>query len=106
MPRLFQAACRKRHRQKTRASVGQVIAPFAIAAVLAPVGVAVAGAAIPAFLQAVPAAAAPLRIGFYAFAAFAAASGAKALRARSAPVFFFAAFGAALAVAVAVGRSR
>jgi hypothetical protein len=72
--------------------------------VLAPAGAAVAARTIPAFLRAVPAAAAPLRIGFFAFAAFACASGAKALRARAAPRFFFTAAAAALAVGLVVWR--
>ncbi len=92
-------------RAAVRANLYGLAAPFTIAAVLAPAGAALAAAAIPAFLRAVPAASAPLRTGFYAFAALAAASGAKALRSRRAPVLFFAAFGAALVLALVVGRS-
>ena len=80
-------------------------APFAIAALLAPVGAAVAAAIIPAFLRAVPAAESPLRLGFFAFAALACASGAKALRAREAPRFFYGALAVALAAGVLVGRA-
>jgi PTS system mannose-specific IIC component len=87
-----------------RANLYGLFLPFAIAAILAPVGAAAAELVIPAFLRAVPQAQEPLRAGFYAFAAFACASGAKALRARSAPVAFFAALAVGLAVAVLAGR--
>ena len=53
-----------------------------------------------------PSAAAPLRLGFFAFAALACASGAKALRAREAPRLFFGALGAAVALALVVALSR
>jgi len=89
-----------------RANLYGLLLPFTIAAVLAPVGAAVAALAIPALLEAVPGAAGPLRLGFFAFAALACASGAKALRARSAPRLFFAALGATLVAAVALGRFR
>jgi PTS system mannose-specific IIC component len=78
--------------------------PFAIAAVLAPLGAAVAAAVIPAFLAALPGAATPLRLGFVAFAAIACASGAKALRARSAPAFFYVTFAGVLVLGMAAGR--
>ena len=75
-------------RAAVRANLYGLLLPFTIAAALAPVGAAVAAAAIPALLGALPGAAAPLRLGFFAFAALACASGAKALRARerAAPV--------------------
>jgi mannose/fructose/N-acetylgalactosamine-specific phosphotransferase system component IIC len=82
-----------------------LLLPFGIAAVLAPAAAAAAELAIPAFLRAVPQAHEPLRIGFYAFAALACASGAKALRARIAPVLFFAALAAGIVVLHALGRS-
>jgi PTS system mannose-specific IIC component len=82
-----------------------IAAPFAIAAVAAPLGAAVAAAVIPAFLRAVPAAESPLRLGFFAFAALACASGARALRAREAPRLFFGALAGALAAGVIVGRA-
>jgi mannose/fructose/N-acetylgalactosamine-specific phosphotransferase system component IIC len=82
-----------------------LLLPFGIAALLAPAAAAAAELAIPAFLRAVPQAHEPLRIGFWAFAALACASGAKALRARIAPVLFFAAFAAGLVVLLALGRS-
>jgi mannose/fructose/N-acetylgalactosamine-specific phosphotransferase system component IIC len=87
-----------------RANLYGLLLPFAIAAVLAPAAAAVAARLIPALLLAVPAAAGPLRLGFVAFAALACASGAKALRARSARLYFFATLAAALVVAAAVGR--
>ena len=87
-----------------RANLYGLLLPFGIAAVLAPAGAAAAELAIPAFLRAVPAAGGPLRLGFFAFAGLACASGAKALRARSAPRLFFAALGLALVVALAAGR--
>ena len=87
-----------------RANLYGLVLPFAIAAVLAPAGAAAAEAIIPALLRAFPGAAAPLRLGFFAFAGLACASGAKALRARRAPRFFFAALGLAVIVTLAAGR--
>ncbi len=87
-----------------RANLYGLLLPFTIAAVLAPLGAAAAEIAIPALLRAVPGASGPLRLGFFAFAALACASGAKALRARSAPRLFFAALGVAVVAAVALGR--
>ncbi len=91
-----------------RANLYGLAAPFAIAAVLAPLGAAAAAAVVPALLRAWPEAAGPLRLGFFGFAALACASGAKALRARSAPRWFFGALGVtvALAAALAGGRLR
>jgi mannose/fructose/N-acetylgalactosamine-specific phosphotransferase system component IIC len=77
--------------EAVRCNLYGLAAPFAIAAVLAPLAAAVAAAVIPPLLRAAPGAAAPLRVGFFAFAGFACASGAKALRARAAPRWFFAA---------------
>lgn len=93
-----------RPRAVARANLYGLVLPFAIAAVLAPAVAAAAELAIPAFLRAVPQAQEPLRLGFYAFAALACASGAKALRARSAPLLFFAALAAGLVAAFALGR--
>jgi PTS system mannose-specific IIC component len=84
-------------RAAVRSNLWGLAPPFAIAAVLAPAGAAAAELAIPAFLRAVPEAQGPLRAGFYAFAALACASGAKALRARSARALFFAGLAGALA---------
>lgn len=88
-----------RPRAALRANLYGLAAPFAIAAVLAPAGAALIAAVVPAILRAAPGAAMPLRIGFFAFAGLACASGAKALRARSAPRWFFGALGATAAVA-------
>jgi PTS system mannose-specific IIC component len=74
--------------------------PFLIAALLAPAGAALAERVVPTVLRAVPAAAEPLRLGFFAFAALACASGAKALRARTAPRFFYAGLAAGLCAGV------
>jgi PTS system mannose-specific IIC component len=87
-----------------RGNLYGLLLPFTIAAVLAPVGAAAAEAAIPALLRAAPGAGPPLRVAFFAFAALACASGAKALRARSARVLFFAALGVAVAGAAALRR--
>jgi PTS system mannose-specific IIC component len=72
--------------------------PFAIAAVLAPVGAALCGAAIPVLLRDAPSAEAPLELAWWAFTGLACAAGAKALRARRAGWAF-----AATAAAVLVG---
>ncbi|HTN52192.1 MAG TPA: PTS sugar transporter subunit IIC [Anaeromyxobacter sp.] len=100
-----QALAEHRIREAIRCNLYGLAAPFALAAVLAPVGAALAASLIPRFLQAMPAAAAPLRLGFFAFAALACASGAKALRARAAPLFFFAALAVGLAARLALRGS-
>jgi PTS system mannose-specific IIC component len=87
-----------------RSNLYGLLLPFAIGAALAPAGAALAEVAVPAVLRAVPGAAGPLRLGFFAFAALACASGAKALRARSARRIFFTALGVAVVAAAAVGR--
>jgi PTS system mannose-specific IIC component len=91
------------HRDVVRVNLYGLVLPFAIAAALAPVGAAAAEALIPPLLRGLPAAAAPLRIGFFAFAGLACASGAKALRARRAPELFLAALGLGVVV-LAAGR--
>jgi mannose/fructose/N-acetylgalactosamine-specific phosphotransferase system component IIC len=90
-------------RAAVRANLYGLLLPFGIAAVLAPAGAAAAEVAIPAILRAVPAAHEPLRLGFYAFAALACASGAKALRAKHARTFFLAALAAVLVATAALG---
>jgi PTS system mannose-specific IIC component len=95
-----------RPRAAVRANVYGLVTPFLVAALLAPLGAAFAAAAVPAVLRAAPSAAEPLRAGFFAFAALACASGAKALRARAAPGLFYGALGAAVAVAVVVALGR
>jgi len=91
-------------RAAVRVNLLGLVLPFGIAAALAPAGAALAAAAIPAVLRAVPGAAAPLRLGFFAFAALACASGAKALRAKAAPRIFLTALGVGLVAAFAAGR--
>jgi mannose/fructose/N-acetylgalactosamine-specific phosphotransferase system component IIC len=80
--------------------------PFGIAFVLAPLGAAAAAAIIPPLLArggpAVPA----LAVGWAAFAGFACASGAKALRAAKARTFYLGALGAGAALAAAVWALR
>jgi PTS system mannose-specific IIC component len=93
-------------RAAVRSNLYGLVLPFAIAAALAPIGAAAAEAVIPAALRRFPEAAAPLRLGFFAFAAFACASGAKALRARTAPALFFAGLGAAVVVALVAVLAR
>jgi PTS system mannose-specific IIC component len=102
--RAEQELLRHHARAAVRTNLYGLVLPFAIAAVLAPAGAWAAEAAVPAFLGAVPGARLPLRVGFFAFAAFAAASGAKALRARTAPKLFFAGLAVTLVAAVALGR--
>jgi PTS system mannose-specific IIC component len=70
---------------------------FGLSAVLAPLTAALAAWAVPAALRHQPGLAFPLRVAFFAMGAFACAAGAKALRARAAPLSFF---GAAAATAV------
>jgi mannose/fructose/N-acetylgalactosamine-specific phosphotransferase system component IIC len=91
-------------REAVRANLYGLAAPFCIAAVLAPAGAALAAALIPVVVRDFPAAAGPLRVGFFAFAALACASGAKALRAKAAPRFFFAALAAVVLAGAALGR--
>jgi PTS system mannose-specific IIC component len=76
--------------------------PFGFAALLAPLGAAAAQAVIPPLLRAFPGLDRPLALGWVAFSAFACASGAKALRARAAPVWFFSAFAVAAAAGAAL----
>jgi PTS system mannose-specific IIC component len=102
--RAEQALAHHEPRAAVRLNLFGLALPFAIAAVLAPAGAAVARVLIPAFLRAVPAAAPPLRLGFFAFSGLACASGAKALRAKDAPRIFIASLGIALIVALAAGR--
>ncbi len=91
-------------RAAVRTNLYGLVLPFSIAAVLAPAGAAAAELAVPAFLHAIPSARLPLRAGFFAFAALAGASGAKALRAKTAPVLFFAGLAAVVIGAAVLGR--
>lgn len=70
---------------------------FLLSALVAPVAALVAALAIPAVLHAVPDLALPIHVSFFALSGAACAAGAKALRARAAPLAFF---GAASAVAL------
>ncbi len=89
-------------RAAVRSNLYGLVLPFAIAAVLAPAGAKAAEVAVPALLGAVPEVRGPLRVGFFAFAALAGASGAKALRARTAPALFFLGLGVAVLVGAAL----
>jgi PTS system mannose-specific IIC component len=77
--------------------------PFAISAILAPLGAAAAGALAPAVLRAAPRLSQPLALAFVAFSAFACAAGAKALRARRARKAYLGAAAAGLALLVLGG---
>jgi len=78
--------------------------PFALSALLAPLGALAAGAAGAAVLRGAPQLQRPLALGFLAFSAFACAAGARALRARRASALYFAAAAGSLAVLAASGR--
>lgn len=66
--------------------------PFLLAAALAPLGAALAGALVPALLVRVPSAAGPLHGAWIGFVGLAAAAAARSLRARWAAPLFFGAF--------------
>jgi PTS system mannose-specific IIC component len=77
--------------------------PFGIAAVLAPVGAALCGAAIPVLLRDAPSVETPLELAWWAFTGLACAAGAKALRARRAGWAFAVTAIAVLAGGLAMG---
>lgn len=83
--------------------------PFAVGFVLAPLGAWVAVLVVPLAIEQAPGALPALALGWVAFAAFACASGAKAMRAVRASTFYFGAIGVGLclvlATALASGRS-
>ena len=81
-----------------RANLYGLALPFGISFLLAPLGAALAALLISRLLAGAPGAVAPLALGFAAFSGFACASGAKAMRAPRAPVFFFAALAAGFAL--------
>lgn len=85
-------------RAAARCNLHGLILSFVVSALVAPLFAGIAALAIPALLRAVPALAAPIHVSFFALSAAACAAGAKALRARAAPLAFF---GAAAASAVA-----
>ncbi len=70
--------------------------PFAVGFVLAPLGAALASALVPLAVASAPGALPALALGWVAFAAFACASGAKAMRAARAGAFYFGAIGLGL----------
>ncbi|MBI5067066.1 MAG: PTS sugar transporter subunit IIC [Deltaproteobacteria bacterium] len=78
-------------------------APFALSALLAPLGAAAIGAAATLLLTAVPRLARPLELAFAAFAALACAAAARSLRTARAPFFFFGSAGTLLVI-LALGR--
>lgn len=75
--------------------------PFAVGFVLAPLGAAVASALVPLAVERAPAVLPALALGWVAFAAFACASGAKAMRAARAGAFYFGAIGLGLCLVLA-----
>jgi PTS system mannose-specific IIC component len=81
-----------------RANLFGLALPFGIGFVLAPLGAAAAAALIPYLLARAPGAVDPLSLGWLAFAGFACASGAKAMRAARAPAAYFGALLAGLVV--------
>ena len=81
---------------------------FGLSAILAPLTAAFAAWLIPTVLRLQPGLAFPLRVAFFALGAFACAAGAKALRARAAPLAFFGAAAATVTVglfALLTGRA-
>jgi mannose/fructose/N-acetylgalactosamine-specific phosphotransferase system component IIC len=92
-------------RKAARTNLWGLALPFVVAALLAPAGAAVAAVVVPAALGALPSAA-PLRVGFFAFFAFACAAGARAMRARAAPGYFYVAFAGALALGLVAGGAH
>jgi mannose/fructose/N-acetylgalactosamine-specific phosphotransferase system component IIC len=92
-------------RAAARVNLYGLLLPFLFSAVVAPMGAAAGAVVIPAVVRAAPSAIAPLQVGWFAFAAFACAAGAKAFRARAAPRLFFAAASAGVIAGVALGRA-
>jgi PTS system mannose-specific IIC component len=93
-------------RAAVRSNLYGLLAPFALSAVLAPAGAAVAAAIIPALLRGRPEVGGPLALGWVVFGAFAAGSGARALRARRAPAWFLGALLVTAAAGLAAGSLR
>ena len=75
--------------------------PFAVGFVLAPLGAAAAAVLVPLAVTRAPGALPALALGWVAFAAFACASGAKAMRALRAGTFYFGAIGVGLCLILA-----
>jgi mannose/fructose/N-acetylgalactosamine-specific phosphotransferase system component IIC len=97
-------ACHHAH-AAVRMNLYGLALPFALAFVLAPVGAALCGAAVPVLLRDAPGAQAPLALAWWTFAGLACAAGAKALRARRAGWAFAAAAVAVLAGGLVLGRA-
>jgi PTS system mannose-specific IIC component len=96
-------ACHHAH-AAVRQNLYGLALPFALAFVLAPVGAALCGAAVPALLRDAPGAQAPLALAWWTFTGLACAAGVKALRARRAGWAFAAAAVAVLAGGLVLGR--
>ena len=96
-------ACHHAH-AAVRQNLYGLALPFALAFVLAPVGAALCGAAVPVLLRDAPGATRPLTLAWWAFAGLACAAGAKALRARRAGWAFAAAAAAVLLGGLVLGR--
>jgi mannose/fructose/N-acetylgalactosamine-specific phosphotransferase system component IIC len=90
-----------------RANLYGLVLPFVISFALAPLGAAAAAVVVASVLGRWPSAAPVLALGWVAFASFACASGAKALRAARAPAFYFGALAVGLlaVAASALGRA-
>ncbi len=97
-------ACHHAH-AAVRQNLYGLVLPFALAFVLAPVGAALCGAAVPVLLRDAPRAVPALTVAWWAFAGLACAAGAKALRARRASWAFAAAALAVLLGGLALGRA-
>lgn len=92
-------------RAAVRVNLYGLALPFLFSAAVAPVGAAAGGAIVTAVLRNVPGVSVPLHVGWFAFAAFACAAGAKAFRARAAPRLFLAAATAGVVAGVVLGRA-
>jgi PTS system mannose-specific IIC component len=97
-------ACHHAH-AAVRMNLYGLALPFALAFVLAPLGAALCGAAVPVLLRDAPGAQGPLTLAWWTFTGLACAAGAKALRARRAGWAFAAAAAAVVAGGLAIGRS-
>lgn len=80
--------------------------PFLLAAAVAPLGAALVGLLVPALLVRLPSASGPLQGAWVGFVALAAASAARALRARQVAPLFFGAFALTVAAGALLGRLR
>jgi mannose/fructose/N-acetylgalactosamine-specific phosphotransferase system component IIC len=92
-------------RAAARSNLYGLLLPFLLSAIVAPIGAALGAFVIPVVVRAAPSWVPPLHVGWFAFAAFACAAGAKAFRARAAPRLFLAAASAGVIAAVALRRA-